>query len=157
MQGGGQEFGFRSGTENVIGIAGFGAAAEYGLSCLADAVKNMDDLREYAILKLSSLDVRLNIPLKEAAPHIINFTLPDIKSETMLHHLSGEGIFVSSGSACSSHSHSPSRALMAFGLNAHDADCSLRVSLSRFNTEADIDALIERLQHGLSVLVRIKR
>ena len=46
---------------------------------------------------------------------------------------------------------------MAFGLNAHDADCSLRVSLSNLNTEADVDALIEQLQHGLSVLVRIKR
>ena len=157
LHGGGQEFGFRSGTENVIGIAGFGAAAEYGISCLSNDVKRMNDVREYAILKLSSLDVRLNVPLKDVAPHIVNFTLPDIKSETMLHHLSGEGIYVSSGSACSSHSHSPSRALMAFGLNAHDADCSLRISLSNRNTESDIDALIERLQHGLSVLVRTKR
>ena len=75
----------------------------------------------------------------------------------MLHYLSGEGIYVSSGSACSSHSHAPSRTLTAFGLTPQDADCSIRVSLSKNNTEADIDALIERVHSGLCVLVRAKR
>ena len=157
LQGGGQEFGFRSGTENVIGIAGFGAAAAEGLLTLDADIEYMAALREYAILKLSTLDVRLNIPLGTTAPHIINFTLPNIKSETMLHYLSGEGIYVSSGSACSSHSHAPSRTLTAFGLTPQDADCSIRVSLSKNNTEADIDALIERVHSGLCVLVRAKR
>lgn len=157
LQGGGQEFGFRSGTENVIGIVGFGAAARKGLSSLESDIAKMASLREYAILKLSAIDVRLNVPLGQTAPHIVNFTLPNIKSETMLHYLSGEGIFVSSGSACSSHSHSPSRALTAFGLSAQDADCSIRVSLSAENTESDIDAFIERLYNGLCVLVRTKR
>lgn len=157
LQGGGQEFGFRSGTENVIGVAGFGAASENGFSCLNDSIERMSYIREYAILKLSALDIRLNIPLGEAAPHIVNFTLPDIKSETMLHYLSGQSIFVSSGSACSSHSHAPSRALVAFGLNAHDADCSIRVSISKDTTEEHIDALVEHLRQGLCVLVRTKR
>ena len=157
LQGGGQEFGFRSGTENVIGIVGFGAAAKRCLASLDEAIGKMAALREYAILKLASLDIRLNVPLGNVAPHIINFTLPNIKSETMLHYLSGEGIFVSSGSACSSHARTPSRALTAFGLSAHDADCSIRVSLSADNTEADIDAFIERLHNGLCVLVRTKR
>lgn len=155
--GGGQEFGFRSGTENVIGIVGFGAAVKKAMSSLDDGIAKMATLREYAILKLSSLEVRMNIPLGAAAPHIINFTLPNIKSETMLHYLSGEGVFVSSGSACSSHSREPSRALTAFGLSAHDADCSIRVSLSAENTESDIDTFIERLHNGLCVLVRTKR
>lgn len=157
LQGGGQEFGFRSGTENVIGIAGFGAAAAESFSTLDTDIEYMSALREYAILKLSTLDVRLNIPLGDTAPHIINFTLPNIKSETMLHYLSGEGIYVSSGSACSSHSIAPSRTLTAFGLTPHDADCSIRVSLSKNNTESDIDALIEQLKSGLCVLVRTKR
>ena len=157
LHGGGQEFGFRSGTENVIGIVGFGAAAKVGLSTLDADIGRMAALREYAILKLSCLDVRLNVPLGTTAPHIINFTLPDIKSETMLHYLSGEGILVSSGSACSSHSHVPSRPLTAFGLSAHDADCSIRVSLSRENTESELDTFIEHLQNGLNVLVRTKR
>lgn len=157
LYGGGQEFGFRSGTENVLGIVGFGAAAKKAFLTLDENIAKMAALREYAILKLSALDVRLNIPLGATAPHIVNFTLPNIKSETMLHYLSGEGIFVSSGSACSSHSHAPSRALTAFGLSANDADCSIRVSLSAENTEADIDTLIERLHNGLCVLVRTKR
>ncbi len=157
LVGGGQEFGFRSGTENVIGIAGFGAAVRKGFASMDDDIAHMTALREYAILKLSFLDVRLNVPLGATAPHIINFTLPNIKSETMLHYLSSEGVFVSSGSACSSHSHAPSRALTAFGLNAHDADCSIRVSLSAQNTEADIDALVEHLHNGLCALIRVKR
>ncbi len=157
VQGGGQEFGFRSGTENVIGIVGFGTAAAAGAKTHADDMAHMAALREYAILKLSCLDIRLNVPLGAVAPHIINLTLPGIKSETMLHFLSGSGIFVSSGSACSSHSHTPSRALTAFGLSAEDADCSLRISLCRENTESDIIALAEHLSAGLSMLVRAKR
>lgn len=157
LHGGGQEFGFRSGTENVIGIVGFGAAVKKAHSSLDESIARMASLREYTLLKLASLDVRLNVPLAATAPHIINFTLPSIKSETMLHYLSGEGVFVSSGSACSSHSREPSRALTAFGLSASDADCSIRVSLSAENTEADVDAFIERLRSGLHVLVRTKR
>ena len=155
--GGGQEFGFRSGTENMIGIVGFGAAVKRSFPMLNEQIEKMASLREYALLKLSAMDVRLNTPLGNAAPHIINFTLPNVKSETMLHYLSGEGIYVSSGSACSSHSREPSRALTAFGLSAHDADCSIRVSLSADNTEEEIDAFIECLRNGLSVLVRTRR
>jgi cysteine desulfurase len=155
--GGGQESGFRSGTENVIGIAGFGAAVREAYMNLDAHSAHMQTIREYTLLKLSALEVRLNTPIGATAPHIVNFTLPNIKSETMLHYLSGEGIYVSSGSACSSHSHTPSRALTAFGLSANDADCSLRVSLSDLITESDIDSFVERLEAGIRVLVRIKR
>ena len=155
--GGGQENGFRSGTENVLGIAGFGAAVREAYLKLDENINHMSAVREHALLKLSAIEVRLNTPLGNTAPHIINFTLPNIKSETMLHYLSGEGIFVSSGSACSSHSSTPSRALIAFGLSPADADCSLRVSISEQTTESDIDALADCLQTALRVLVRIKR
>ena len=157
IYGGGQEHGFRSGTENVIGIAGFGAAVKEAYLNFERNTSHMSSIREYALLKLSALDVRLNIPVGNTAPHIINFTLPNIKSETMLHYLSGEGIYISSGSACSSHSHTPSRALVAFGLTPNDADCSIRVSVSDKTTESDIDAFVEHLEMGLRVLVRIKR
>lgn len=155
--GGGQENGFRSGTENVVAIAGFGAAVREAYLKLDENIAHMSAVREFALLKLSALDVRLNSPIGNAAPHIINFTLPNIKSETMLHYLSGEGIYVSSGSACSSHSATPSRALTAFGLSSADADCSIRVSISEQTTESDIDALVEHLQTALRVLVRMKR
>lgn len=155
--GGGQEFGFRSGTENVIGIAGFGAAARETGRGIDGKIEKMAALREYALLKLSALDVTLNVPLGTCAPHIINFTLPKIKSETMLHYLSGEGIYVSSGSACSSHSHAPSPTLLAFGLSPADAENSIRVSLSEYNTEEEIDRFVECLKNGLSVLIRVRR
>ncbi len=157
LVGGGQESGWRSGTENVIGIAAFGAAVADIYPRLSATVAHISELREYALEKLSALDVTLNLPAEKTAPHVINVTLPHIKSETMLHYLSAKGIFVSSGSACSSHSSTPSSALIAFGLDAHSADCSLRISLSEYNTKEDVDALIEALSDGISTLVKIKR
>ena len=130
LVGGGQEGGMRSGTENVIGISAFGAAVADTYSRFDAVTEQMRSLLGYARERLSALDVKLNIPDGACAPHILNVTLPSIKSETMLHYLSRFGIYVSSGSACSSHSHTPSRALTAFGLDAHSADCSLRISLS---------------------------
>lgn len=157
MIGGGQENLFRSGTENLIGIAGFAAAAEASYKNLASNIAKMCELRDYAIEKLSAIDVKLNLPKGDSAPHIINLTLPCIKSETMLHHLSSSGICVSSGSACSSHSRNVSRSLHGFGLSDFDADCSIRISLSHYNTKEDIDALISSLSDGTSRLVRINR
>ncbi len=157
LVGGGQESGFRSGTENVVGISAFGASVADIYSRLSAVISHVSALREYAIERLSTLDVSLNIPEGNCAPHVINITLPNIKSETMLHLLSSKGIFVSSGSACSSHSAAPSSALLAFGLDSRRADSSLRISLSEYNTKEDIDALIDALSLGISTLVKIKR
>ena len=157
LLGGGQEQGFRSGTENLIGIAGFGAAAGEGFANLTADVARLSELRDYAIERLSPLPVRLNLPQGKSAPHILNLTLPDIKSETMLHALSADGIYVSNGSACSSHSHKVSSALTAFGLPASDAECSIRVSLGNQNTREDIDALVGSLSRAIERLVRIHR
>lgn len=157
LLGGGQELGFRSGTENVIGIAGFGGAVKEMGSGLDEKIERVASLREYALLKLSSADITLNIPLGTCAPHIINFTLPRIKSETMLHYLSGDGIYVSGGSACSSHSHAPSPTLLAFGLSPLDAENSIRVSLSAHNTEQEIDRFATSLENGLRTLIRMRK
>ncbi len=155
IHGGQQEHGLRAGTENVIGIAGFGAAVK---ACSNDA-SSIEEVSMHIISRLkddSSLsEIRINRP-KNAVYHIINITLPSIKSETMLHFLSGKGIFVSSGSACSSHSKATSRALSAFGISDKDADCSLRISISRYNTVEEADALCNALTEGLKSLIRIK-
>ncbi len=156
LVGGGQEYGMRSGTENTIGIAGFGAAASEGFAEMAKNVPYITSLRDYAKEKLLELDVKINEP-KVAAPHVLNITLPSIKSQTMLNFLSARGIYVSSGSACSSHSNNTSPTLLAFGLTESEADSSLRISLSKYNTREDIDALAEALREGISTLVRIKR
>ena len=159
MLGGGQESTMRSGTENIIGIAGFGAAAEVGFKNLGADISYLKELRSYALSKLASLDVKVNLPCAECAPHVINITLPSIKSETMLHHLSANGIYVSSGSACSSNSSvkKVSRALRGFGLSDLEADCSMRISFSRYNTKDDIDCLTTHLDEGISKLVKINR
>ena len=156
LDGGGQESGLRSGTENVIGIAAFGAAVADIYARRAEISHKLSELGAYAREKLSALDVKINTPAR-VAEHIISITLPDIKSETMLHKLSGDGIFVSSGSACSSHSHSVSGVLLAFGISEREADCTLRVSLSEYNSREDIDALCASLDDGIKNLVRIRR
>ncbi len=158
IYGGGQEFGFRSGTENLIGIAGFGAAAERGFKNISKDISAMRENRAYAVERLSALDVKINMPERECAPHIINITLPSIKSETMLHHLSSKGIYVSSGSACSSNSATKrvSRALRGFGLSDFEADCSMRISFSPFTTKEDIDGLVINLKEGIEKLVKIR-
>lgn len=154
IHGGGQEGGMRPGTENMIGIAGFGAAAEAGMKNFAANVERMTAIRDYAEQKLSELELTMNIPAGDRAPHILNITLPSIKSETMLHYLSQNGICVSSGSACSSRAAHPSESLIAFGLTPAEADHSLRISFCEYNTEAEVDKLYECLKQGIATLVR---
>ena len=157
VTGGGQEFGLRSGTENTIGIAGFGGAAQAGFATRGEDHARMIALRDRLEGKLRDMGVQMNIPAGNRAPHVLNLTLPSIKSQTMLNYLSAQGICVSSGSACSSHSVKVSPSLAAFGLTAHEADCSLRVSLSALNTEEEVDRLCEALEKGIATLVRIRK
>ena len=155
--GGGQEGGLRSGTENVPAIAAFSEAARIGRAKLTERYAVLKGLKSYLLDKLSAMpEISITLP-ESAAPNIVNITLPNIKSETMLHHLSSYGIFVSSGSACSSNSKHSSSALVAYGRSPEEADSSIRISLSHRNTEAELDAFIEALGLGLARLSRIRR
>lgn len=157
--GGGQEGGMRSGTENVPGIAAFGEAVRIGNTSLRQRYAYISSLKNYLIEKIEGDAALGEISITKppvSAPHIINITLPKIKSETMLHYLSSLGIYVSSGSACSSNSAHHSSALTAFGRSVAEADTSIRISLSHRNTKEDIDALIEGLISGLQKLSRIR-
>ena len=157
IRGGGQEDGFRSGTENMIGIAGFGGAASEMADGRAEKIARITSLRDYTEKLLENIpEIRINRPAGARAPHIINLTLPSIKSETMVHFLSSKGISVSGGSACSSHNEKASAALLGFGLPQKDAVCSLRISLCDTNTEAEADALAAELEDGVKTLVRVK-
>ncbi|MBR6807404.1 MAG: aminotransferase class V-fold PLP-dependent enzyme [Clostridia bacterium] len=154
IPGGGQESGYRSGTENLVSIAAFAAAAEEGKAHLTEHMERVRVLREYLDSRLCELNP-LGIvakPVKGAIPDIVNLTLPRIKSETMLNFLSGKGICVSAGSACSAGSGRLSHALRAFGTTDDEIDSSVRVSLSHTNTEADIDALCTALAQGAKTL-----
>ena len=157
LLGGGQENGMRSGTENTIGIAAFGASVADIKAKMAKNIAHFAELYSYASERIEALGIKINRPSGEYAHHIINVTLPNIKSETVLHFLSADGVFVSSGSACSSHSKTPSGTLIAFGLTPTEADCSLRISFSEYNSKDDVDALCALLASALDRLVRIKR
>lgn len=157
--GGGQEGGMRSGTENVPAIAAFGEAVKIGFSSLRERYFYIKSLREYLIERLETEESLSEISItkpQSAAPHILNLTLPKIKSETMLHYLSSLGIYVSSGSACSSNSTHTSSALTAFGRSIGEADTSIRISFSHRNTKEDVDGLVDGLILGLSKLSRIR-
>lgn len=157
--GGGQEGGFRSGTENVPGIAAFAEACKYCGQNLSSHREKMLSLRSYLLQKIAKTpalsEIKPVLP-KAYAPHILNLTLPSIKSEVMLNFLSSRGIYVSSGSACSSHDTHISSALVAFGLDKKEADCSIRVSFSHSNDISDVDELCSSLAEGLAQLARIK-
>jgi len=157
LYGGGQESGFRAGTENLMGIVGFGAACAHVSTAYQANIDQMARLRALLEEKLSGENVTLNVPGGQRAPHVLSITLPRIKSQTMLNHLSGRGICVSSGSACSARATHPSAALLAFGLTAADADCTIRVSLCETNTEEEVIIFCEAIHEGLENLVRIKR
>ena len=159
MLGGGQEEGLRSGTVDVAGCAAFGAACAYQLEKREETKGALSLLSEYLIEKIAStpalFEIALNTPAHRA-PHIVSLRLPKIKSETMLHFLSGKGIFVSSGSACSSHGRHAAPPLSAFGLSNEEADCSLRVSFCAHNEKEDVDALCAALCEGLATLSRMR-
>jgi cysteine desulfurase len=117
----------------------------------------MNSLRDMLIKEISSDDAlsEISITLPEShAPHILNITLPSIKSETALHYLSSLGIYVSSGSACSSNSSHVSSALISYGRTPEEADSSIRISFSPENEPSDVLALLEGLRSALNKLAR---
>lgn len=157
--GGGQENGLRSGTENVPAISAFGAAARVALGNIRENSSYIESLRTRLIEGIRSREELSELSLITPdmhAPHILNIALPSIKSETMLHYLSSLGIYVSSGSACSSNTSHKSEALLAYGRSEAEADASIRVSFSHKNTPEDVDLLIDALCSGIHKLARVR-
>ena len=160
LLGGGQEGGFRSGTENVPGIAAFAEAVEYNKAHFVEFSEKLAALRAYLLASLQEDPAFSGVkPITPPAfaPHILSLVLPSIRSEIMLHALSGDGIFVSSGSACSSNDRSHrGGALIAYGLSEKEADCAIRVSLSHKNEKEEIDLFLLSLKKNLSRLQRAR-
>ena len=154
--GGGQESGFRSGTENLCAISAFAQAAEDGLKGFDANSEKTSALRALLDARLAAVcpEIRFNRPSDSYIDNIDSIIVPGVKSETMLNFLSARDICVSAGSACSARSRKKSAALEAFGTSADDADSTLRISLSYTNTEDDIEALTAALRLGLDRLAR---
>ncbi|HHY34038.1 MAG TPA: cysteine desulfurase [Firmicutes bacterium] len=164
VYGGGQEGGMRSGTENVPGILGFGKACEIWLSDrTATVAESVDSLMErFRKLRRKLVDgVREIFPDAvlhgpedgNVAPYIVHFAFPGFRGETILHALEARGVFVSTGSACSSHHPKPSPVILALGRSEDEALSSIRFSMSRFTTEREIDRAIEALADALRELL----
>jgi len=151
--GGGQENGYRSGTENVPGIVAFGEAAWERSETQAADMAHVTSLRE-ALLMALPMGVFVNTPKEQYLPHIISLTVPGIKSEVLVRALSAEGIYLSAGSACSSKKLKTSTALTAFGLAPEAADSTVRVSLSHRNTVEETAIFCEALRSAMARLAR---
>ncbi len=150
--GGGQEKGLRSGTEATPAICGFAAAAEE-IKNIEETLERTKILRDNFVKKLEEIDGVYINSKKEALPYIINFSVVGIPSQPMINFLSEKEIYVSGGSACAKGHRS--EALVSFGLQPERIDSAIRVSLSRFNTEEELNILAENISLATKKLRRV--
>ena len=159
--GGGQQRGMRSGTENVPAIAGLAKAAEEMYGNLDEDVNRLYALKQMFIDGVTQLDgVQINgLTGRESAPHVISVSFRGIRSEVLLHALEERGIYVSSGSACSSNKPgtAASATLRAIGLDKELMGSTLRFSLSVFTTEEEIRYALNALYEMVPMLRRFTR
>ena len=157
--GGGQQKGMRSGTENVAGIAGMGLAAKMLYQDLDSGLERLYGLREQFISLVSDIpDIQINGPRgREGAPHIISLTTAGVRAEVLLHALEEKGVYVSSGSACSTNRPHLSATLEAIQLPRAYMDNTIRLSLSEMNTEEDIRQASDALHELIPFLRRYTR
>lgn len=155
LHGGGHEKGMRSGTENVAGIAGFAKAAELALA--ANQKERLSPMRDRMISSVLQLKgTKLNGPPGEKRLcNNANFSFLGVEGEAIVASLDQEGICCSTGSACSEANLEPSHVLTAIGLPPELSNGSLRVTLSRFTTEEEIDYFLEKIPQVISRLRKI--
>lgn len=159
VYGGNQQKGVRSGTENVPGIVGFGVATKEAYQQLHERKATITDLRNYCIKSLSEKieDITFNSDLEKGAYHILNIRVVGVKSEVLLHSLEEVGIYVSTGSACSSNKKHHSSTLQALGQGTEASDQAIRLSFCHENTKEEIDYFIEQLGTLAPMLRRFRR
>ncbi|WP_342494246.1 cysteine desulfurase family protein [Bacillus sp. FSL M7-0307] len=131
ITGGEQELGLRSGTENPAGAVSLAKAIKQSFEYLNKHHDEMIALKTELEQQLGKIEgIVINTPLTHSAPHIVNFSVPGIQIEVLLHMLEKEGIYVSTTSACSAKKKEPSRVLLAMGKSEEAAKSSMRISLT---------------------------
>lgn len=153
--GGGQQKGMRSGTENVPAIAGLSLASKFMYENHEEKIEKLNTLKERFIKGVSEIENVTNN--SGEAPHIISISFPGVRSEVLLHALEEKGVYVSSGSACSSNHPAISGTLKAIGIDKNHWESTLRFSLSIFTTEEEVDFAIQCLKELVPVLRRFTR
>jgi cysteine desulfurase len=159
IYGGGQQRGLRAGTENVPGIAGLGVAARIMYTDHDQKMVAITDLKDYMIDRLKEIDGVTVNSLKGnlSAPQIVSASFLGTRSEVLLHALEDKGVYVSSGSACSSNHPGVSGTLVGIGVKKELLDSTLRFSFGFFNTKEEIDYSIDTLMELLPILRRYQR
>lgn len=155
IYGGGQEKGIRGGTENVSGIAGFAEAVK-------SIRRNYDhilDIKKHIIKRVTEEipKVYINADCENTSPYILNICMLGLRSEIILHSLEQMGIYVSSGSACSSNKPSPSHVLLSMGFDPKRVDSSIRVSFNNENTIKEADAFCDALLRISDINKKVRR
>ncbi len=160
IHGGGQQKGMRSGTDNVSGVAGLGVAAQ---KMYADLEKNTAQMRTCRGLLAEGLAAMEGVVLHgpadpdKTAPYILNASFTGIRSEVLLHTLEDKGIYVSAGSACSTHKRSGSPTLTAVGCPEKEKESAIRFSFSEKTTEDEVQYTLQTLRETVPVLRRFIR
>lgn len=165
--GGGQQAGMRSGTENVPGAAGMGLAAEIAYKQFEQKKAHLNELRRYFLEGVHQLEgitvngwdetVDGDECLERRAPHIVSVSFSGVRSEVLLNALSDRGIYVSSGSACSSNHPALSTTLQAIGLEKPLLEGTLRFSFCENTTKEELDEALAALKELLPMLRRYTR
>ena len=152
--GGGQEKAMRSGTENVPAIAGFGVASQIACQYIND--EPCKQVKEYLLngIKDQIKDIKINSP-EDGVSNILNVSFLGTRSEVILHRLEESEIYVSAGSACSSHKKDGSHVLKAMGLSDREIEGAIRFSLCQFNTIEEMDIVIDKVKNAVEMFRRL--
>jgi cysteine desulfurase len=157
--GGGQENSIRPGTENTPGIVGFGKACELVYSNFYEENKKLRELKTiYANRLLEEIEnIKINSSMDDdGAPHILNVSFKKVRGEVLVHYLEQKGIYVSTGSACSSKVRN-NRILDAINLNSEYQDGTIRISLGYFNSIEEVEYVVENIKQSVSDIRKIMK
>ena len=149
--GGGQQSKIRPGTESVPLITALGQAAENAVKNMSENAQKVSEAKEELIIQLAQIGgITINSPSVNCMPYILNCSAVGYRSETVLHFMEAEGIFISSGSACSMGARS--HVLSAMGKNQREVDSALRISFSKYNTPEQAKIFAEKLTIAMKTL-----
>ena len=160
IYGGGQQRGFRSGTLNIPGIAGLGEAAKEAYEDFDKEVEYICGLRDYLIDEITKLNdegIKLNSDKGvKFAPHVLSISISGVRAEVLLHAMEERGIYIASGSACSSNHPGLSGTLKGIGLKEEFLSSTVRVSFSKYNNKEELDFFLANLKELIPQLRRYK-
>ena len=160
IYGGGQQRGLRSGTLNIPGIAGLGEAAKEAYENFDKEVEYICGLRDYLIDEITKLNdegIKLNSDKGlKFAPHVLSISISGVRAEVLLHAMEERGVYIASGSACSSNHPGLSGTLKGIGLKEEFLSSTVRVSFSKYNNKEELDFFLANLKELIPQLRRYK-